>query len=61
MNRTDRLLALVVYFLALITLELTSPTTSGAFRTLAAGTSILVLYGMPVYLFVQFIRSRAGE
>ncbi|MFC4450647.1 hypothetical protein [Halorussus aquaticus] len=61
MNLTDRLLALAVYFLALITLQLTSPATSDTFRTLASGTSILVLYGMPLYLLAQFLESRVSE
>ena len=61
MNRTDRLLALIVFFLALITLELVSPAASNTFRTIASGTSILVIYGMPIYLLVQFVKPRISE
>lgn len=61
MNRTDRFLALITFLLALITLELVSPATSHEFRTLASGTAMGVIYGMPLYLLFQLVKSRVSE
>ena len=61
MDRTEWFLGIITFLVAAIALETISGATSPAFRDLAGGASLLVLYGLPVYLLAQLVRTRVAE
>ncbi|QLK26842.1 hypothetical protein HYG81_04320 [Natrinema zhouii] len=58
MNRTDWFLALITFFLAVITLETVSGATNELFRDIGGSISLLVLFLLPLYLFAHVVMNR---
>lgn len=53
MDRTDWLLSVITFLLAVITLETVSNATNELFRDIGSGASILVIYFLPLYLLTH--------